>query len=250
MPPNESDALPESISKLRVIVITAVRLYREGLSALLSGQDEVQIVATAASAGEGQRCLMDVQPDLVLIDSVILLGSTFAKECHSALPRTKILAFGVREENEDEILACAEAGVAGFLTCEASFEELSAALQAATCGNVHCTPRIAGLIVRRVASLAASHPSITSRPALTPREVEVLDLIATGVTNKDIARRLKIESATVKNHVHNVLEKLQVQRRGEAVAFMRNPPRLGSIRPYSADISSDRGNQAKARGQD
>ncbi len=82
-----------------------------------------------------------------------------------------------------------------------------------------CTPRIAALLLRRVAEAAAPRSSGLER--LTPRETEIVDLIEQGLSNKQIARRLSIELATVKNHVHNILEKLEVARRGEAVARVR-----------------------------
>jgi two-component system, NarL family, nitrate/nitrite response regulator NarL len=123
-------------------------------------------------------------------------------------------------ESEEEILACAEAGVAGFLPRNGSFDDLARAVTKVARGEVACPQSIAGALLRRIC--ADAHQRCVTTDHLTPREREVLVLIEQGMSNKQIAQRLGIEVRTVKNHVHNLLEKLRVQRRGEAAARLRS----------------------------
>src|SRR5262249_34883111 len=111
-------------------------------------------------------------------------------------------------------------GVTGYVTREASLDELVAVIQSVARGEMLCSPRIAGALVRRVASLAAASP-VRPRVALTGRELEIVALIDGGLSNKTTPGRLLIAVATVKNHVHSILEKLQVRARGEAAAEVR-----------------------------
>jgi DNA-binding NarL/FixJ family response regulator len=98
---------------------------------------------------------------------------------------------------------------------------LVATLESATRGEALFSPRMAASLLRRVAALAATQPSPSAQVRLTPRERDIMRLLDEGLSNKEIAQRLGIEVATVKNHVHNILEKLQVHRRGEAAAWSR-----------------------------
>jgi DNA-binding NarL/FixJ family response regulator len=147
----------------------------------------------------------------------------------AAIPEVKVVAFAV-PETESDIIACAEAGVAACVTREASFGELVATIERVGSGESLCSPQVAAVLLRRVATLAAAR-SVEPASALTGREREILDLIDEGLSNKQIAQRLCIELPTVKNHVHNLLEKLDVQSRYEAAALMRNNPPLDLLRP-------------------
>jgi two-component system nitrate/nitrite response regulator NarL len=146
-------------------------------------------------------------------DSVLAVRSLAA-----AAPAVKVVAVAV-PDSERDVIACVEAGVAGYVTREASVEELVQATLDATRGELHLPPRMAARLVRHVAELATDRPGPEAR--LTSRELEIVDLIDDGLSNKQIAQRLCIEVPTVKNHVHNILEKLQVDRRSEAAARVR-----------------------------
>ena len=122
--------------------------------------------------------------------------------------------------DERSVLACVEAGAVAYVTCEASLRELIAAVTRLARGEALCSPRMAGILLRRLASLAASCEPAAGA-ALTRRELEVIELVGEGLSNKEIARRLSIELSTVKNHVHNILEKLGVNGRHEAAAVAR-----------------------------
>src|SRR5205823_14959048 len=129
-------------------------------------------------------------------------------------PKTPVVALGVADA-EPEMLACIEAGVVGLVSRDASFAELVATLVGAARGEVHCSPRFAGVLARRVASLAARRDADPALDRLTARECEIVALVEQNLSNKEIAVRLGIEVATVKNHVHNLLDKLQVHRRSD-----------------------------------
>src|SRR5262249_26135221 len=115
----------------------------------------------------------------------------------------------------------AEAGIHGYVTRDGSVNDVVVAIQSAVRGEVACSPRVAALLFQRVATLSEATHGVQARPMLTRRELEIAGLITEGLSNKEIARSLRISSATVKNHVHNVLEKLQIRRRGEAAARLR-----------------------------
>ena len=115
--------------------------------------------------------------------------------------------------HESEILAVAEAGIAGFVTSDASVAELVAAIESVARGEALCTPSVTAALMRRLASLARSWAEADPIEPLTAREREILELIDEGLSNKQIAQRLRIELPTVKNHVHRILGKLGVHRR-------------------------------------
>ncbi|MGH8286392.1 MAG: LuxR C-terminal-related transcriptional regulator [Steroidobacteraceae bacterium] len=198
---------------VRVMIVSEVRLYREGLMHALASQQGVEVVGGAA--GDVRICA----PQLVLADSAIVRTTELA--ARAADLGVPVVAFAVDEHDEEEVLACAEAGVAGFVARDATMEELLKAVQTAAHGDLPCSPRVARLLVRCVAARGLLRQRTHANARLTRREAEIVRLIDDGLSNKEIARRLSIETATVKNHVHHLLEKLQVHRRGEAAAIVR-----------------------------
>lgn len=198
-----------------VLVVAEVRLFREGLARALGGAAYV-VEATARS--EAAAAIATLRPDVVLADAASVRRSDLVPR--AAQIGAKVVAFAVAEEDEAEVLACAEAGVAGFVDRDATLDDVTAALQAVLQGDVRCSPRVAAMMIRRVAALAGVGAQGPDRN-ITPREREISSLIDLGLSNKEIAVRLGIETATVKNHVHSLLEKLQVRRRGEAAALLR-----------------------------
>lgn len=202
---------------LRVLLVAEVRLFREGLARALAAQAEFRQVETAA-ADEALTILPTRPPSLVLADSAIARNTDLV--ARAAAVGVPVVAIAVAEEDEAEVLACAEAGVAGFVARDATLDDLIAALHVALRGDVRCSPRVAALITRRFSILAKSRPP--EHLSLTRRESEIVDLLDAGLSNKEIASRLMIETGTVKNHVHNLLEKLHVRSRGQAAAMVRS----------------------------
>jgi DNA-binding NarL/FixJ family response regulator len=165
-------------------------------------------------------------------DSVELL-----KDLVVSAPHSRVVAFGVKD-TDDEILALAAAGTAGYICNSAECSDVVKVLERVMRDELLCSPRASASLYRRVATL--SQGSIDSvgvgnvgAAQLSPREVQIAHLIDRGLTNKQIGRKLGIEAATVKNHVHNLCEKLDVHRRGEAAARVRaiSPAQLSASAP-------------------
>jgi len=187
---------------------------------MLEDEPEIEVVATAAGADEAVRMLREQQPDIVLLDVAIPENAWLVRGLVAAVPGTRVVALAVPEAEQD-VLRWAEAGVAGYVTREASVEDVVAAVQAVARGEVLCSPRMVATLFQRIATLALERSPASIEARLTTRELEILDLIDQGLSNKEIARRLTIEISTVKNHVHNILDKLNVSRRAEAAARVR-----------------------------
>ncbi|HEX3455574.1 MAG TPA: response regulator transcription factor [Gaiellaceae bacterium] len=203
-----------------MLIVSEIRLYREGLAEMLQGEDGVDVVGTAAGADEAVQLLRANRPEIVLLDMAIPDNAWLVSALVAAEPGTRVVALAV-PENEREVLACAEAGVAGYVTREGSVEDLVAAVESVARGETLCSPRMAATLFQRIATLALERSPGSIESRLTSRELQILDLIDQGLSNKEIARLLTIELSTVKNHVHNILEKLQVSRRSEAAARAR-----------------------------
>lgn len=130
------------------------------------------------------------------------------------IPDLRVVAVAVGELDTD-VIACAEAGICGYIARDGSVEDVVRAVTCALAGEVLCSPRLAALLFNRLASLSSSHPGELSGLTLTLRERQIAELVTRGLPNKEIARRLRLGYPTVKNHVHNILQKLNLQRRGE-----------------------------------
>jgi two-component system, NarL family, nitrate/nitrite response regulator NarL len=200
-----------------VLVVCDVRIYLEGLADVLGRSDQVEVVGATRDAAGAIRWAEQARPDVILLDMAMpgSLGAVGA--IARAAPDSHVVALSV-PETEREVIVCAEAGVAGYVSRDASIQELLSTVAGAARGEVMCSPRIAASLVREFARRAAGRPVRGTGPRLTPRERQVIDLIDHGLSNKEIARTLHIALSTVKNHVHNILEKCQVHRRLDAVS--------------------------------
>lgn len=210
----------------RVLVVGDVRIYRDGLAEVLARETGVEIVGTAAGQAEVDDGVRKLRPDVVLLDTAMAGAIETIRSVATMGTGAQVVALGV-PEREREVLDCAEAGVAGYVTRAASLADLVAAVAGVARGEVLCSPRMAAALLRRVAALAAERTP-AAEALLTRRELEIVELIDAGLSNKEIARRLSIEPATVKNHVHNILEKLKVDRRAQAAALVRTRLRTGA----------------------
>jgi DNA-binding NarL/FixJ family response regulator len=203
----------------RVIIVVGVRLYREGLAQLLSTQLQFNVVATAADGSAAAERLADVEPDVALVEMGVAHVESFVEAIARRPSRIPLVALGISGSDSD-VIACAEKGAAGFVTSDASLEELTGTIQRAAEGELVCSPRTAGSLIRRLGALAAERRPEPISLNLTRREQEVAALMREDLSNKEIATRLRIEVATVKNHVHNVLDKLRVHRRSDATRLL------------------------------
>jgi DNA-binding NarL/FixJ family response regulator len=208
-----------AVNRPRIFILSGVRLFREGLALSLSREETVDVVGTGAPA-EALVQIADLRPEVVLLDSFLIEGPTAPRRLREIVPETKVVAFAVLEIDQ-AVIDCAEAGIAAYVACEGTAGDLVDAVHQAIRGEVACSPRLTSLLFGRLATLSAARIPSIDGGALTPRESEIIALIELGLSNKEIAHRLRIGTATIKNHVHNILEKLQVHRRGEVAARMR-----------------------------
>ena len=204
--------------KLRVLVVSNVRVVREGLNSVLARRGAVDVVSTVDMLHARDQS-SQLHPDVVLFDAARQDNVEFVKDLVASAPQSKVVAFGVKETDE-EILALAAAGTAGYVRESAESSDVVRVLEQVMCDELPCSPRAAASLYRRVAVLSQGGNDPCTMP-LSRRELQIAQLIDCGLTNKQIGRRLGIEAATVKNHVHNLCEKLKVHRRGEAVARIR-----------------------------
>ncbi len=219
-----------------VLIVADVRLYREGLAASLASRNNLSVLATSASRADACAKVHELMPDVVVIDMATRESLELIRDLRDDAREPKVLAFAVEEVTSD-ILHCAEAGAAGYVTEDASIDDLVAAIERIAREELLCSPRIAAKLFGRLSEGASprARESFQTR-MLTSRERQVFDCIRQGHSNKEIARKLRIAEPTVKNHVHHLLEKLEVTSRAQAAARSRVP--IGRARPFAPAATS------------
>jgi DNA-binding NarL/FixJ family response regulator len=207
--------VPRRSRTISVLIVADVRLYREGLAASLSSRDHLQVFAVSAAPQEAVTRARDLAPDVVIVDIATRESLEFIRDLHEQVP-TKILAFAV-EEVASDILECAEAGASGYVTLDASIDDLVSAIERIAREELVCSPRVAARLFGRLSEQSGRRVvGVNDAKTLTTRERQVLQLIRQGHSNKEIAQKLCIAEPTVKNHVHHLLEKLEVTTRAQA----------------------------------
>jgi DNA-binding NarL/FixJ family response regulator len=220
--PNVSQS-PPGVRGIRILVVDDSRLYREAIADLLRDEPWVETVETAADGAGAMLRDLAFPPTVTLLNMATEGSLDWLGELTGA--RARVVVLGVRE-TEAELISCAERGSAGYILRSDSIASLRSAVQAVARGEAICSPKTTAVLLRRVATLAAERRARNGLGQLTAREGEILALIEQGLANTDIARELHIEVRTVKNHVHAILGKLGVERRGQAAARARagRPP--------------------------
>jgi DNA-binding NarL/FixJ family response regulator len=206
--------------QIRVVLVIGVRLYRDGLRAAVGRVPNFDLVATASSADEAPDLVRTFRADVALLDVGTHNGPAIICAVRAARPGARVVVLGI-EERADHVVPLLEAGAAGYVTREASLAELLNVIRCAARGETLCSPSVVASLAARLADLAGRREASPGIVELTAREREIIGLIDQGLSNKQIARRLCIEVTTVKNHVHHILVKLQVERRGAAAAMLR-----------------------------
>lgn len=205
--------------EIRVVIATDLSLYRDILARILGRGARIEIVATATAAEDAVAIANKVRPDVLLLDAAIPAGSRAVGEIVEAAAETKVVVIAV-PANEEDIIAFAAAGASGFVGRAGSPSELLAAVESAARGEMHYPPEVAATWRKRI-SAPDARPPLGRKPHLTRRELQVVELLERGLSNKEIAQALAISVPTVKNHIHAILKKLAVRRRAQAVAKAR-----------------------------
>ena len=214
----------------RLLIVARTRFYRDGLAEVLPTKADLQVIGTFPDCSTALLGMQDVVPDIVLLDTAVEDGLQMVRTIAHQDARIRVVAIAITER-PDRILTWAEAGISGYVSTECSIDELVDIILTTRRGDLRCSPKVAGAMLRHLGELAARAQGTSGKRGLhdlTSRERQIVALIDRGWSNKRIASRLDISLATVKNHVHNVLRKLDVRKRGEAAAVLR---RAGALPP-------------------
>jgi DNA-binding NarL/FixJ family response regulator len=204
----------------RVFIVSEIRLYREGLVRFLARDGGLEPVGSAGAWPAAEQAIAQTRPDVALVDLSMPEAAAAIRRLLHVFPQTRVVALGLADD-EQEVPDWAEVGISGYLCRDGGLEDLVRVIESAVRDELHCSDRLAAALLHRVGALASRLATSTGAGQLTTREREVLRFLEHGLTNKQISSRLRIEVATVKNHVHNILEKLGAQTRGEAAAKAR-----------------------------
>jgi len=207
---------------LRVLIVDDHALFRRGLQMVLKQEPDIDVIGEAADGHEAVDKAQELMPDVVLMD-VRMPGQSGIKateQIRDLLPHAKILMLTISDEEAD-LYNAIKAGASGYLLKEISIEEVADAVRSVWQGQSRISPSMASKLLAEFAAMSkrATERQQLPAPRLTDREMEVLRLVAQGMNNRDIARELFISENTVKNHIRNILEKLHLHSRMEAVVY-------------------------------
>jgi DNA-binding NarL/FixJ family response regulator len=217
-PAGESDAF--SAELLRVMLVDDHDLFRTGLRNLLEEQG-VHIVAEAPDGGTALQLVRELAPDVVVMDLNMpgMNGIEATREITRVAPLTRVLVLTISDQDAD-VMDAILAGACGYLMKDSSIQDLMTGIRAASVGESLISPHIASKVLQRIrASSVEAGGRTGARPELSDRETEVLRLIANGKDNAEIAQELHISPKTVKNHISNILMKLQIENRIQAAVY-------------------------------
>jgi DNA-binding NarL/FixJ family response regulator len=214
--------VPSSQEPIRVLIVDDHALFRRGLQMVLESEPDIEVAGEATDGDEAVERAESTTPDVVLMDVRMpkRSGIEATRMIKEVLPSTQILMLTISDEEAD-LYEAIKAGAAGYLLKEISIDEVSNAVRAVHQGQSLISPSMASKLLNEFASMVKRQDERTQLPGprLTDRELEVLKLVAKGLNNRDIGQELFISENTVKNHVRNILEKLHLHSRMEAVVY-------------------------------
>jgi DNA-binding NarL/FixJ family response regulator len=218
---NDGGAMSPKVERdrLRVLLVDDHDLFRTGLRNLLEEQG-VQVVGEAASGTDALRIVREIAPDVVVMDLNMpgISGVEATREITSIAPLTRVVVLTISDQ-DDDVMDAIVAGACGYLVKDSSIEELMRGITAAAVGESLISPPIAAKVLQRMRAVTLDQGAETIRAELSERELDVLRLIANGKDNSEIAEALHISPKTVKNHISNILMKLQIDNRIQAAVY-------------------------------
>ncbi|WP_082753634.1 response regulator transcription factor [Mycobacterium sp. NAZ190054] len=201
-----------------VLIIDDCAVYRDALASALAANG-VRPVRTAWDLPSLIGTLGALAPLVILLNLATIGVPTFLRATTSLSPRVPVIAIGASEDDEDALIACAEAGVAAYHMRADSLADLLVLIRGVAQGEISCPPEVSAILLRRASTVAGRRRPVARDPGLTSREIQILRLLRLGRSNQDIASHLSIAVHTVKSHVHSLLTKLGVSTRAEAAAM-------------------------------
>jgi DNA-binding NarL/FixJ family response regulator len=207
--------------RILVLVIEDNRLVREGLAALLGEHPDLKVVAAVATANTGLAQMRATHPNVVLVDAALGNGDShrLVRDLRKEGPETRVIVMDLLPVQED-VIEFVRAGANGFIVKDATIEEFVKTIRSVSDGANVVPQSLTGTLLSHIADQAVSRkgPAVLQAVRMTKRERQITDLIAEGLSNKEIAQRLNIAPYTVKSHVHNILEKLALHTRLQIAA--------------------------------
>jgi DNA-binding NarL/FixJ family response regulator len=207
---------------LRVLIVDDHALFRRGLQMVLKQETDIDVVGEAGDGHEAVDKAQELMPDVILMDVRMprRSGIEATQQIKDLLPHVKILMLTISDEEAD-LYDAIKAGASGYLLKEISIDEVADAIRSVWAGQSRISPSMAAKLLTEFAAMSkrADERQQLPAPRLTEREMEVLKLVAQGLNNRDIAKELFISENTVKNHIRNILEKLHLHSRMEAVVY-------------------------------
>ena len=217
------------MAPVRILLVDDQLLFRKGLRALLEDEEDMEVVGEASDGAQALDRARTAKPDVVLMDinMPVCNGVEATRMIKAERPETKIIALTVSDE-DDDLFEAIKSGASGYLLKDLRPEELFDLIRGVLRGETPISPAVAGKLLSEFRRRPRRDPTDTVGWDLTPRELEVLQLVSEGLSNAEIAARLFIVEGTVKNHLHNILEKLHLENRLQAATYAI---REGLVRP-------------------
>ncbi|MET8332327.1 response regulator transcription factor [Streptosporangium canum] len=221
--PDEATRSARSGDPIRVLIVDDHALIRRSLEMALSAETDIEVVGEASDGQEAVELADRLTPDVMLMDVRMprRSGIEATRAIKAAVPSTRIIMLTVSDEEED-LFEAIKAGATGYLLKNVQLDEVPEAVRGVHEGQSLINPAMAAKLITEFANMSrkeAERPPQLPVPRLTDREMEVLRLVAKGMNNREIAKQLFISENTVKNHVRNILDKLQLHSRMEAVVY-------------------------------
>lgn len=208
-------------ASIRILLVDDQPLFRGAIAALIAGQDDMVVAGEAADGLEAVEKAHALLPDLVVMDieMPVMDGVEATRIIREQLPNVKVVVLTV-SESDDHLLRAIRFGASGYLLKDLRPEDLYELLRRVMRGETPLSPAVAGCLLEEIRSAPPARLHAPGAPVITRRELEILQLVAEGFSNKEIGKSLSITEGTVKNHVHNALEKLHLQNRTQATAYI------------------------------